>query len=953
MKVILLFLLALPLGIVSCGAQEEALRFTADPENVRETHDAFACELSFDLAGLQGKNTAYAAIALPVQLSGDGYPSLRLFAVAAGGEEWLVASATLGKATPTTAFLGVTDFLNRSVPMSRVTFRVRQVAGPAPGATIQLDPARPVTLLASPEATPRYSLDEMLLPIWASSRAINETLIPVSREGAPAEGRLLFAPKGELVVRDYALNTTYKAGVDYVVEGNSIRLTETSAIPFLTEQQLYPPSKDGSAEAVESVKGGYLLAGERQFNPYQIAVSYDHEAPWTGPVPSNGEGKLSRTKEKLAAGSPLKIALLGDSISVGASASGRGGKPPYVPGWGELFVRGLRQAFTSPITFVNPSTGGANSAWGAKVAPFFLAPEKPDLCVIAFGMNDGNAMPVETYRTNIGAIMDQVWAANPETEFVLVAPMLKNEAWRPLTPMDGYLAALKTFESEHVAVADVWSVSEHILKTKRYCDISGNHVNHPNDFLVRVYAQVVTALLAPPEKQAAPHAARASPNGGTSQAIQPNIIVILADDMGYADAGFNGCKDIPTPHLDSIARNGIRFSAGYVTAPQCAPSRAGLLMGVDQNRIGCENNNVTDIAGLSEGTTFADHMRAAGYRTAMVGKWHLGTRPGQHPLDRGFDEYFGFLRGSSWYLPQAGQESIAQILEGRKPVPVGRYLTDAFGERAVRFIAENHAKPFFLYLAFNAPHAPYEAPAEEIANFAHIKDAKRRTYAAMVSVMDRTIGRVLAALKTAGVERNTLVVFLSDNGGPNDGYARNSPLHGWKGDTFEGGIRVPFVMQWPGTITPGQTVDVPVSALDLLPTALAMAGRPIPAPLEGQSLLPALRGEAPFPARPLAWRFVYGPSVAKSPWAIRDGNWKLVRGSVASSEVQLFDLSKDANEAEDLSSAHTDIRDRLQKAHDTWVASMPAPYSRVSSDAVLDFVKAKQAGRAKRPKESK
>lgn len=453
---------------------------------------------------------------------------------------------------------------------------------------------------------------------------------------------------------------------------------------------------------------------------------------------------------------------------------------------------------------------------------------------------------------------------------------------------------------------------------------------------------LITALLLSP--LATLHAAQAS---------KPNIIVILADDMGYADAGFNGCKDIPTPHLDSMAKKGIRFSAGYVTAPQCAPSRAGLLMGLDQNLIGCENNNVTDIAGLSEGATIADRMRAAGYRTGMVGKWHLGTNPGQQPLDRGFDEYFGFLRGSSWYLPQAGQKSIAQIIEGRKAVPVGGYLTDAFGERAVRFITENQAKPFFLYLAFNAPHSPYEAPAEEIAKFAHITDIKRRTYAAMVSIMDRNIGHVLEALKTAHVEQNTLVVFLSDNGGPGDGYSNNTPLRGWKGETFEGGIRVPFVMQWPGTIKPGRTVDMPVSSLDLLPTALAAAGQPIPAPLEGQSLLPALRGEAPFPARTLAWRFVFGPAVAKSPWAIRDGNWKLVEGSAASSEVQLFDLSKDASEANDLSTARTDIRERLQKAHDTWVASMPAPYTRVSSDKVLDFVKAKQAGRAKAAEKSK
>ncbi len=438
-----------------------------------------------------------------------------------------------------------------------------------------------------------------------------------------------------------------------------------------------------------------------------------------------------------------------------------------------------------------------------------------------------------------------------------------------------------------------------------------------------------------------------------AQTSKPNIIVILADDMGYADAGFNGCKDIPTPHLDSIAKNGIQFSAGYVTAPQCAPSRAGFLMGVDQNRIGCENNNVTDIAGLSEGATIADRMRAAGYRTGMVGKWHLGTNPGQQPLDRGFDEYFGFLRGSSLYLPQAGQKSIAQIIEGRKAVSVGGYLTDAFGERAVRFITENQAKPFFLYLAFNAPHTPLEAPAEEIAKFAHITNTTRRTYAAMVSIMDRNIGRVLEALKTSGLEQDTLVVFLSDNGGPESTCADNKPLRGWKGDTFEGGIRVPFVMQWPGTIKPGQTVDTPVSSLDLLPTALAAAGQPIPAPLEGKSLLPALRGEAPFPTRSLPWRFVFGPAAAKWPWAIRDGNWKLVQGSAASSDVQLFDLTNDASEANDLSTARTDIRERLQKAHDTWVASMPAPYTRVTSDKVLDLVKSKQAARKKAAEKSK
>jgi arylsulfatase A-like enzyme len=433
---------------------------------------------------------------------------------------------------------------------------------------------------------------------------------------------------------------------------------------------------------------------------------------------------------------------------------------------------------------------------------------------------------------------------------------------------------------------------------------------------------------------------------------KPNIIVILADDMGYADAGFNGCKDIPTPHLDSIAKNGIRFSAGYVTAPQCAPSRAGFLMGVDQNRIGCENNNVTDIAGLSEGATIADRMRAAGYHTGMVGKWHLGTKPGQQPLDRGFDEYFGFLRGSSDYLPSAGQMSIRQILEGRKPVHVSGYLTDAFGERAVRFITENKAEPFFLYLAFNAPHTPLQAPAEEIAKFAHITDTKRRTYAAMVSIMDRNIGRVLEALKTSDLEQSTLVVFLSDNGGPESTCADNKPLRGWKGDIFEGGIRVPFVMQWPGTIKPGLTVDTPVTSLDLLPTALAAAGQPIPDSLDGANLLPALRGAEPFPRRLLTWRFPFSADVTKAFWGIRDGDWKLVKGTDTSG-VELFDLSKDIGESGDLFAAQPDIRARLQKAHEAWVTSLPAAFTRVSPEEVNKFVVKKQAGRKKAEGEEK
>jgi lysophospholipase L1-like esterase len=243
-------------------------------------------------------------------------------------------------------------------------------------------------------------------------------------------------------------------------------------------------------------RDGWIAFGEgTYFTDRQLAISYSPADPWDGPIPSRGAGSLKRTRRLLEDGQPVKIALFGDSISTGASASGRGGRPPYVPGWGELLLRGLRAASTSPITFVNPSKGGGSAAWGLKVAPSSLAPEKPDLCILGFGMNDGRATPVATYIENLRQIMAMVLAENPGTEFILVASMMPNPDWRSLAPMDGYLAALKELETETVAVADVWSVSEHLLKTKRYCDLSSNHVNHPSDFMVRLYAQIALALL--------------------------------------------------------------------------------------------------------------------------------------------------------------------------------------------------------------------------------------------------------------------------------------------------------------------------------------------------------------------------------------------------------------------------------------------------------------------------
>ena len=473
--------------ILAAVAQAEGVRFSAQPEAVSEIHGGFSCDLTFDLSGFQGKSTAHAGFMLPLVVK--GYPLLHLFAREADGSEQFV-TATSPNGGHGAAIFTLTDFLNGHLPCDKLVLHVKEIS--CEGASVELQKNRPVSLSVEAEERPRYELSEVLSPIWASKRMVNETVLPVSAGGTSAEGRLLFAPSGNVTVRNYALDTTYQEGVDYVLDGNLIRLTGRSAIPFVTEKELYPDAPGGKFTATESCKGGYVAAKEGM-SAYQLAVSYDHTEPWTGTVPADGAGKLAVTKKKLQTGQPLKIALLGDSISFGASASKS--SPPYLPGWGELLIQGLRQRYKSPITFVNPSRGGANSNWGVKVIPNFIAPEKTDLFIIAFGMNDANGTSAESYIANIKTIMGLVSAGNPDTEFILVASMMRNENWRSLTPMNGYLAALKTLETEHVAVADVWSASEYILKTKRFGDISGNHINHPNDFMVRVYAQVTGALL--------------------------------------------------------------------------------------------------------------------------------------------------------------------------------------------------------------------------------------------------------------------------------------------------------------------------------------------------------------------------------------------------------------------------------------------------------------------------
>jgi arylsulfatase A-like enzyme len=372
----------------------------------------------------------------------------------------------------------------------------------------------------------------------------------------------------------------------------------------------------------------------------------------------------------------------------------------------------------------------------------------------------------------------------------------------------------------------------------------------------------------------------------------------------------------------------VRFTNGYVSGPYCSPTRAGLLTGRYQTRFGHEFNPggvQATKAGLPlTESTIADRMKAAGYRTALIGKWHLGTDE-RHPQKRGFDDFFGFLGGAHDYFKPDG------ILRGSDPANEKGYLTDALGREAVAFIDANKAKPFFLYLAFNAVHTPMQADDPRLKKFAAIKDKQRQTYAAMMSALDDAVGTVVKKLADEKLTENTLVAFISDNGGPtmkgsSVNGSVNTPLRGSKRTTLEGGVRVPFIVSWPGTVPPG-TDDRPVIQLDLHATALAAAGVTPKAEwkLEGVDLLPYLSGkEKGTPHDALYWRF--GKQMA-----VRQGDWKLVRYDLAAegksglSPACLYNLKDDIGEATDLSAKHPDKVKALQAAWDAWDKSNVAP----------------------------
>jgi len=417
----------------------------------------------------------------------------------------------------------------------------------------------------------------------------------------------------------------------------------------------------------------------------------------------------------------------------------------------------------------------------------------------------------------------------------------------------------------------------------------------------------------------------------------PNIVVIVADDMGYGDIGAYGGTDIPTPNLDALAAGGIRFTDAYVSGPYCSPTRAGLLTGRYPQRFGHEFNigmqpPHRDVGLPLDQTTMADRLKAAGYRTALFGKWHLGSAQRFFPTRRGFDEFFGFLTGAHSYIGASAQMN--PIFDGDQIVRTIPYLTDTLASRAVEFIQRNRSQPFFLYLAFNAVHTPSQATDRYLARVSGIADPQRRTYAAMLSAMDDGIGRALEALRTAHLEEQTLIFFFSDNGGPLESDwngSSNRPLRGDKATTWEGGIRVPFVMRWKGRLPEGRTDARPIIQLDVLPTALAAAGVAAQPNwhLDGVDLLPFLTGAtsgAPHDA--LYWRL-------GGLMAIRIGDWKLVKmvqggasddpATLTLDGAELFNVRDDVGEKENLATRYPERVSQLAEAWKHWSSGLAPP----------------------------
>jgi len=402
---------------------------------------------------------------------------------------------------------------------------------------------------------------------------------------------------------------------------------------------------------------------------------------------------------------------------------------------------------------------------------------------------------------------------------------------------------------------------------------------------------------------------------------KPNIIVILVDDAGYVDFGFMGSDDLETPHIDNLAKDGVVFTDAHVSATVCAPSRAGLITGKYQQRFGFEANgtgygNSGDI-GLSDNVvTMGGVFKENNYKTIALGKWHLGSDASDHPNQRGFDEFYGFLAGGRSYFPMKNPSKKHMLQQNGKQVVFDGYLTDVLGDRSVRFVEENKNQPFFMYLAYNAVHTPMEAKEKDLLKY---KNHPRQKLAAMTWSLDENVGKLRNKLIELGLLENTLIFFLSDNGGAHNNLSKTGPLKGWKGNKFEGGHRVPFIMSWPKKIAAQENFNGLTSSLDIFSTSLAAAGieKDKDLILDGVNLLPYLSGKNKGnPHDKLFWRKLDEAGA-------RNGEYKLIRlknyGSV------LYNLTNDLGETNNLITKESNTAKELLESLSDWESKMIAP----------------------------
>jgi len=435
------------------------------------------------------------------------------------------------------------------------------------------------------------------------------------------------------------------------------------------------------------------------------------------------------------------------------------------------------------------------------------------------------------------------------------------------------------------------------------------------DFLCAAGTSAMATMLAAGSLGAAPAATKR----------RPNVILIVADDLGAADAGCYGCKDIATPNIDALAAGGVRLTQFYVNAPVCSPSRAALMTGRYPQRAGLVTNASAGKAALpADQLTLAEVLRGEGYRTGLVGKWHLGRDPGTLPRDQGFDEFFGHLEGCtdnySHFYFWSGPNRHDQWRNETENWEQGKYFPDLCVREAVRFLDENRDRPFFLYFASNLPHYPLQGEAKFREMYKGLP-SPRREYAAHVATLDAKIGEVLAKVDALGLRDNTLVIFFSDNGHSleerqNFGGGSGGPYRGAKFSVLEGGIRMPCMLRLPGGVPAGQVRDRVAAAMDFFPTVLELCGvAPPPRKLDGKSLAAMLASnDAPSPHPVLHWQ-------TGNQWAVRDGDWKLIvnaQGLDPGDKTFLANLAADVGETKNLASEQPEIVSRLTALHEAW-----------------------------------